>query len=196
MPLLNESVDVIAGYNSWDSIMFFDDSIREIDRCLRPGGFFVHYQDIHPAEIPLVLTEAQKRKNAGLDADGVPVLFYTEIVPAPLPGLFQKNRHIIGIDSTRFGMTRLGLYLTKHLAELFEQRGYSVERAEDVHREVTMRRERFTETLHAHGYEDDVQGNTIETRYGNAYILTDPDLPEGNFKESAWMQVLVAQKPE
>lgn len=196
MSLRDNSVDVIAGHSSWDSIMFFEDSLREVDRCLHKGGFFVHYQDVHPADMPLVLTEALERKKSGLEWEEIPVVFYDQVSACEVPGFFRREKHIVGIDSTRFGVVSLGLYLTKHLAKLFERRGYKIIQADEVVKEVTVPRQLFAKTIRECGYADDFRWNAFATRHGMPYFSTDRKLADGHVKESALMQVLVAQKPK
>jgi len=195
MPLDDESVDVITGLSSWDSILFFKEAIAEVERCLRPGGVFVHYQDIHPAEMPLIITEARKRKAQGLDASGVPVRFLDTVSMQP-GGVFKTNKYIFGIDSLEYGMVRLGLYLTNHLAGLFNDIGYHVHQAGDVEHQVTIDKKRFRESINRHGFNTVSPENKFVTRYGSSSVMVDPDTPEGKVTQVALMQVLVVEKPE
>lgn len=49
VPLGDESVDVWIGFSSYDSVADLALATREINRCLRPGGVAIFFQDILPA---------------------------------------------------------------------------------------------------------------------------------------------------
>jgi len=126
MPLKDSSVNVIAGLSCWDSIGFFEEAIKEVDRCLEPGGHFVHYQDIGVPDKVFIIAEAKKRIERGLVSD-VPIDIYAQTVPvADILGLFRKEYYFVSIDSIEFGLVRFGEYMTRHIASLFEDNGYKI----------------------------------------------------------------------
>ncbi|MBI4176128.1 MAG: methyltransferase domain-containing protein [Candidatus Aenigmarchaeota archaeon] len=193
MPLGDSSVDVIAGLSSWDSILFFEGAADEVQRCLVPGGWFVHYQDLQPAEMPLLLTEARKRVDRGLAKD-VPCEVYSEVVECDIPGLYMIDENIVSIDSLEFGLVRLGEYLTRHMARLFANRGFSVHTAGEVRGEYIENSISFNLRLMRHGYRAPENANRFESAYGKLDYGHDESVSKGRVRQSSAMDVLVVQK--
>jgi len=194
MPIKDSSVDVIAGLSSWDSIHFYEKAIEEVNRCLKPGGWFVHYQDLHPDDTSLLLTEARKRLERGLNPD-VPCEFYREIIPGNIPGSFMRQELIFAIDSLAFGIVRLGEYLTKHLAKLFELAGFNIQISDEVINEVIIERHKFNTRLREHGYKHEGPENKFASMYGKFVKTSEASVPDGYIEQFSSMDVLVAQKP-
>lgn len=62
MPLEDKSVDVVMGFNSWDCISFFERGVKEVKRILKPKGYFVHFQELNPAEGVFLCLESKKEE--------------------------------------------------------------------------------------------------------------------------------------
>ncbi|MBI2042874.1 class I SAM-dependent methyltransferase [Candidatus Pacearchaeota archaeon] len=201
MPLKNSSLDFIVGFNSWDSIYFFEKSVEEVRRCLRPGGFFVHYQNLQPAEMPLVLTESKKRIGRGLEKD-VDVGSHVRSTPLYLPGTNvpigeERERIILTINSLDWEEIRLGTYLMRHLADLFEKAGFRIGTYQEIKRETLTKKKEFARQLKSHGFgfdERKFNENCFETAYGTAIMSCDSSLPKKLIKQIASMDVFIAQK--
>ena len=194
MPLEDSSVDAIAGLSAWDSIYFYEKAIGEVKRCLRPGGRFLHCQDLHPSEMPLVMTEAKKRMERGMGSD-VPCEF-TRINVSDVPFIIELKPYLISIDSLDYGFARLGEYLTKHLAGLFSDAGFRIELADELQREALVERHEFNKELKKNfGGVHKGKENVFVTAYGKKEGKYDPSIPEGCIKQLSAMDVLIAQKP-
>ncbi len=69
MPCKDESIDRIIGLSSWDSQYLTKDIMRETFRSLKPGGRFIHVQDVAVPSAPIMLRECERRKDMGLSAE-------------------------------------------------------------------------------------------------------------------------------
>lgn len=192
MPLESNSLDVILGFSSWDSIYFLQRSAEEVKRVLKPGGHFVHLQDISPADGPYLLMEAKKRQERELSTT-FPVRFLYEIIPREFG--YQKRRHVIGIDSIDWGEVRLGQYLNNCLSDVFQEQGFEIQKMEGIEKEVLVAssdlRSKF-EKLTKYSLEG--VKNSLGFAYGKFEMTQDDSIPEGQTKQWAYMDVFVAQK--
>ena len=201
MPLEDSSVDVITGFSSWDSVYFFEKSVDEVKRCLKPGGFFVHYQDLHPVDKILILTEAKKRISRGLESK-VPCGFG---LPKFKPIYIPRTRLKIGetridefltTDSLDYGEVRLGEYLTKHLADVFREKDFIIHACEERQEEGFVEKEAFFKRLKRFNIGVSGNENCFEHGYGVFDLRHDASLPNRKIKEWKSMDVLVTQKPK
>ncbi len=185
MPLADSSVDVIAGLSFFDCIYFFEEAVKEVGRCLRAGGFFVHYQDLGHADAPLLWTEHEKRIRHGMKTD-----FTCGFRMEPVPHDFAGYEHVVEIDSADYGLVGLGMYLTLHLAGLFSRHGFGIHMAEETSEEI-IKPGNFMRRV-ACGYPD--YANHFLTAGGWIDFKHSPDVPAGHVKQEASMHVLVAEK--
>ena len=204
MPIKNSSLDFIVGFNSWDSIYSFEKSVEETRRCLRPGGFFVHYQNLQPADMPLILTESKKRIGRGLEKD-VNVGFHVISTPLYFPNSSvpvgkKREEIILTIDSLDWGEVRLGKYLMNHLADLFGNSGFETKIIQEIKRTVLVKKKDFVKRLREYGfsYGEGIE-NCFETAYGTIFLKHDKSLPRGFIRQNAIrqiasMDVFIAQK--
>jgi SAM-dependent methyltransferase len=196
MPLENSSVDVIAGLSCWDSIAYYEEAIKEVSRCLRSGGHFIHYQDLYVPDKQLIIVEARKRIQKGLNSD-VPVEVYTRTIAVDgFPGLFRDDYFFVALDSVEFGWIRFGEYLTKHIANIFRNAGFSIHIADEKGSEVLVEKDRFDQLLKEHGYTNNSPKNSFISAYGITNSKYDPSVPKGYVKQQSFMDVLVVQKPK
>jgi len=193
MPLEDSSVDAIVGLSCWDSIYFFKEAVKEVDRCLQPGGWFIHYQDLLPADKTLIVTEAGKRIERGLKSD-VPIEVHAETIPLNVPGFFKKEYYFLSIDSLDFGLVRLGEYLTKHLANLFKDAGFNIYISDERESEIIVKKSEFEKLIKKHRTKLDDPENYFLTAYGKDIKKYKSSIPEGYIKQHSFMDVLVAQK--
>lgn len=170
--------------------IFFERALEEVDRCLNTGGYFIHFQDIHPAEIPLILTESKKRTEKGLDS-GVPCEFTVRIVSGIFPGHYIKSTYISKINSNDFGYVTLGDYLTKHLAKLFETAGFEIKVSDKIEKDVFVRNDELHNMTGTVGLGKEnifrYKGGIFESNY-------DQSVPKGYVRQCSSMDVLVARK--
>lgn len=201
MPLKSQSVDLVAGFNSWDSIFFFNDSVKEIKRCLKPGGNFYHAQIFGAAEMPLVVTEAIKRKKKGLEYMVVPCGYFREDIPLYIPGTKMKiggqiKYHLQGIYSIGYGKVRLGEYLIKHLSDVFSVEGFNIQLCEERIEEALMRKKEFKRLLRSHGFKLPDKGvNSFAENYGFFNFEHDLSINGRYVKQAARAFVFCAKKP-
>ena len=196
MPLEDSSVDIIAGLSCWDSISYFEKAIKEVDRCLEPGGYFIHYQDLNIPDKVFVIAEAKKRIEKGLSSD-VPVEVYAQTVPVgDIPGFFRTDYYFLSVDSVDFGLVRFGEYMTRHIANLFENAGFKIHISEERGGEVLVKKDKFNQLIKKHGIEHDGPENSFLSAYGKNILKHDPSVPKNYVKQQAFMDVLVAQKPK
>jgi len=195
MPLKDSFVDVIVGLSSWDSIGFFEKAIKEVDRCLESGGHFIHYQDLHVPDKVFIIAEAKKRKERGLSTD-VPVETYSQTVEVrEIPGLMRREYYFLGLESLDFGKVRFGDYLTKHIATLFEDRGYNIILAEEMGVDVQVEEETLKRLIENHGYKYTPIGNSFLSAYGKFIGKNDHFIEEGHIRQQSFMDVLIVRKP-
>jgi len=199
MPVASSSIEVIVGYNSWDSIFYFEKRVEEVKRCLRPRGVFIHYQDLQPASIPLFLTESKKRVKKGLDKK-VHCSFFNVTTPIYLPNSsFQIGNEtmekIVAMDSVDHGNARLGNYLIKHLESVFREKGFHIKTCEEKQKEVTVKKDKFLSEIRKFGFTFKNFGNFFGSAYGSLVNKNDETIPEGFIKQWSAMDVFIAQKP-
>ncbi|HLD85541.1 MAG TPA: class I SAM-dependent methyltransferase [archaeon] len=195
MPLADESVDVIVGLSSWDSVFFFDLALKEVSRCLKPNGLFMHFQDMLPAEFPIRAAECRKR-----EAKNLPAEFSCTYVIGndyPQPWLVAPRRFLVGLESTDDGdkMLTSSRYLTQHLARTAERYGFGILKNETVERTVEQSRRALYHPF---------TWLTLRDLENNNLYVTSPDaandasydrsVPKGKVRVVSSMDVLVAQK--
>jgi SAM-dependent methyltransferase len=194
MPLQDGSVDVIAGLSCWDSIAFFEDALREVNRCLQPGGYFVHFQDLYVPDKALIIEEAKKRSAKGLSPSPILVEAYTK-TESNEHGLSWDQTYFLSLDTTEYGLIRFGDYLTRHLASILKEAGYRIHVCGEKGNEALVTRQDFGGQLKVHGFEYDSPHNSFLSAYGQTIHKSDPSIPSDCMKQESFMDVLVAQKP-
>lgn len=202
MPLEDSSIDIILGYSSWDAIYFYDKSIKEIKRCLKPGGHFVHFQDLQPSDGPLILTEAKKRLERNLSSD-LPVMFCNEKSPlyVNLGGKkreagYSVRKQIMAIDSLDWGRVNLGKYLLNHLTDLLNKAGFKIKTSEERKKEILVDEAEFKKIMVKPFGIDTMDNNNFGNAYGRNDFKKDDSVPEGKVKQWASLDVLVVQKTD
>lgn len=199
MPLASRSVDAITGLSSWDSILFHEKNIKEMRRCLKPNGFFIHFQDIQPADKILLFIESQKRNKRGLDPKVPCGMGFGKPIPIYIPNTKIKIGEsrideFLTIDSQDYGEVRLAEYLHKHLADLLKEEGFDILLCEEKQKEVLVKKREFFKRLRRFNTKFKGPENCFGDGYGYFNYKIDSSVPKGHIKEWKSMDVLIAQK--
>ncbi len=199
MPLADQSQDAVVGLSSWDSIIDFEQSFREVQRVLKLGGFFIHFQDIRPADAPLIKVEVEKRKQKS--ASPVQAIYFIENSEQ---SVFRVENHVLyALESCddSFELLPLSRYLTNHLARVAQGQGLRVNINERITYAITSSCRDYY-----NGYKvinvDHPQGNIFISEPGLALsIKKDPQyeasvlpLQRKRIFTQATIDVIVAQK--
>lgn len=192
MPLESSSIDLIVGLSSWDSISHFEQSFEELRRCLCPGGYFIHFQDIKPAEAPLIIVESKKHTTRGLPPE---IMCEWEGYTQGFI-IWQDHENVIAIESIDDNgkILRLGDYLTRHLIRTAEKFGFKSEGGEISSDWILQKRSEHQEPFARLGYDYDEKDNVFASEYGWFKSGYAPPIEDGHVRVKTFMDVLVAQK--
>ncbi|MFH1977824.1 MAG: methyltransferase domain-containing protein [Candidatus Aenigmatarchaeota archaeon] len=195
MPLSDASVDVIAGLSSWDGIVFQEIAAEETKRCLRPGGHFVHFQDLQPGEPALLMRESAKRLAMGASPD-IPCE-YEEKLFIVNNRLYDRGVFLRSFDSIEYGPIGVNDYLTAYMAQVLENSGFGLEQAGRVRANARSTKNEISErAMMLMGVPSDV-GQNNRFSYENGALVDwghDPKIPDGEVREDVMMHVVIAEK--
>lgn len=195
MPIEDESVDVIIGLSSWDSIAGPEKTIPEIERCLRPGGYFIHFQDIIPANYPILIAEIMKRESRGLKPKFE--CEYISRITHKLSGLRTRENILIGIESIDSGiMENTSRYLTNNLANVCKERGMKIYFNKEITATSIQKRSKYNKiTWKLRRLNELGKNNVIEKSPCNHISYSyDSSIPNGYVSISTSMDSVVAKK--
>ena len=193
MPLDDSSVDLITGFSSWDSLYFLEKSVEELSRCLKKGGYFFHFQDVGPAEIPLIMRESKIRTDKGLSRD-VPCRFYRETIPHDLPGFYETQDYMTHIYSEDFGLVRFGEYLHKNIAKLLKNNNFTIHKCKEEQKNVLIKERNHKKRLKSLGNKLSNGDNWCGHAYGLFKSQYDSSVPKKYINQYSAIDVLIAQK--
>jgi hypothetical protein len=194
MPLLDNSERLVLGFNSWDSLLYPEISVMELNRVILPGGWFIHYQDIQPASRIYAIKESRKRQAAGLNPD-VPCGFHVQTTNHPyFPGVFIKEEFITEIDSLEYGKVRTARYMNLHLEQLLREIGFEIMTNKEETAEVLTKKYGTLNLLRKHGYPREIPYNSFECAHGKLDWEYDSHLNNSYFYQKASMDILIARK--
>ncbi|MBN2368075.1 class I SAM-dependent methyltransferase [Candidatus Woesearchaeota archaeon] len=187
MPLDSEGVDVVVGMSAWDTDPYPELAFNEVARVLKSGGYFVHFQDLLPADYIVLRAEALERERRGL-----PISFSCEhrVEHHAQDGLLKTSKNLTKLDSIRHGHPVTTIrYLTDHLAQISESHNFSIEIDESrtyTHEESIWRINRRTGLQNSMRY---------RTSTSEVVIEQDSSVPRGKRRIEYEMDVVVARKP-
>ena len=184
MPFADNSIDLMAVLSSYDSVMLFDKALAEVARCLRHGGDFVHFQDLIPAEMPLLLTELKKRQRAGLLEE---VNYMCGYIPEFLLFSLESLAH-------EYEQIPSALYLTFHLADVGQQYGLVPLHSGIVQEEIVVTREIHAAPFRKLGVTYHDSFNSMGHLPGHNYSRENSLIRKRDVETYSGMGVIVAQK--
>jgi SAM-dependent methyltransferase len=196
MPLEDNSIDLVAGLSSWDSMYFQEKAMSEVRRVLKPGGMFVHFQDILPSDGLIVCLEDAKRKKLGLPKE-FDCGFYSQKIE-PFSGSTQVVEQLISVTSIDDDNeeVRLGKYLHHNLARISQSLGMEVLFNDTVEHQACVDRTAYQSVYE---YLDMLNqcpsdGNSFYYAFGKKGVSQDESLPNDKIKQWSMMDVLVVRK--
>lgn len=194
MPIPDNSEGLVAGFNSWDSLLFPEISVMELKRVIMPGGWFIHYQNLQPASRIYAIKESRKRQAAGLCLD-VPCGFHVQTTRHPtMPGAFVTEEFITEIDSIEYGKVRTARYMNLLLEQLLKANGFEVITNKEETKEVLVKKYNTLNLLQRHGYPKDIPYNSFDCAHGKLDWEYDSHLKNSYFYQRASMDILIARK--
>lgn len=196
MPLEDSSVDVISGLSSWDSLVYLDDAMEEVYRCLRLGGIFVHFQDILPADAPLTVAEHLKREQLGATTDFD--CEFEDHYDSIAPGLRRGRKILTGIQSVvdEDKVIDASSYLRGLISRHSKNAGLSILLDEKVQKQKTISRNEYERILGkfrcAVPEECNVFG--VSSTTGRSTLSYDEEIEENQVNIKSTIDITVAQK--
>ena len=195
MPLEDKSVDAIIGLSSWDSIAGPERTVPEIKRCLKPGGYFMHFQDVIPADYPVLIAEIRKREGRRLEPK-----FECEYICrtiSPIDGYYFREELLVGVESIDTGRVETSSrYLTQNLADVCKEGGMEVCLNEELSTTAMQKKRRHNRLSWRIRVIDNCNGKNVigVAPCDDVNYSYDSSIPLGYVKTSAKMDVLVVRK--
>lgn len=189
MPFKDSTIDLIVGLSSWDGCAMPHKTTSEIKRCLRGGGYFIHFQDIAPGESPLY-HESRKRFNLGLE----PKFPVTEHV---VRGACGYERTLLALEAVgqEGQMQRASFYLTEVLASSLREAGLDIKYCDSLTAEVEQKRKEYLKMYYRLGGRTNLNHNRFEMAPCQEDLSCyDPSIKDGQVRLRCSMDVVVAQK--
>ncbi|MFH1133474.1 MAG: class I SAM-dependent methyltransferase [Nanoarchaeota archaeon] len=195
MPLPDASCDAIIGLSAWDSMAYPEDSFLELRRVLKPGGAFIHFQDIIPADYPLYRAQILARRERDMQEAFTCAYKWDEYRNGD--GRVYREKFLVALQAIENGdeLMPASAYLTYHLAALAEGAGFDVRVKGDVSTRAFVPRADYLQQLG--------DNSSLFLPHYNAFINTPEtgsrlframSVPEDMIKVVSVMRVLVAIK--
>lgn len=176
LPLKDKSVNVVAGFNAFETTRYLDVAIKEAYRILKPSGFLFAIQDVIPSNFATIIKEHERTDKDFVEAK-------VSMKDEDIPILIKTEHGDVDVMSYHMGL----------LEEVGAKTGFSTVFNGILESEGLYSRTAKHDIYTIRPGQNEFKNSFVDLAASPRFTY-DPNIPEGYARECAVANVLVMQK--